>query len=295
MWIRWISADELMLGFVSLRAKRPGRNSSQSTPLALSVPAPIRHNRQRIFSIRARPMAQDYARHRDRNAARGGRRAATRMQPPASTHWNWYIAGVLSGLFAVFIGYVGIANFGGQAPGETPVQQVVVAEEDLPVFSFYQELANASVDVATPAGTAPPATTTAQTPPKQDNATAAKPTAAAATPTTAAATAPVETPPPATSPAATPPPATTVATAPASSDTRQYLLQAGSFQDRQDAESRRAKIILLNLNANVVPGVVAGRTWQRVQVGPFSGRQNAEAARALLSENQIDSIPLIVR
>jgi hypothetical protein len=262
-------------------------------------------------------MVQDYARHRDRNA-RGGRRAATRTQPPASTHWNWYVAGVLSGLFAVFIGYVGIANFGGQTAGDAPVQQVVVAEEDLPVFSFYQELAKTGVDIAPPASTAPAPVT--QAPPTQPAAKpveeAPKPTADAATtpPATVAtstattsaasttnaaanlATPPAATPPLTSAPAATAAPAAaTPAAAPASADARQYLLQAGSFQDRQDAESRRAKIILLNLNANVVPGVVAGRTWQRVQVGPFNGRQSAEQARALLSENNIESIPLIVR
>jgi cell division protein FtsN len=266
-------------------------------------------------------MAQDYARHRDRSAPRGGRRAATRTQPPASTHWNWYVAGVLSGLFAVFIGYIGIANLGGQTPGETPVQQVVVAEEDLPVFNFYKELANPSgaeratalpqPQTRTPA--VPPAQTAA-TPPPKPNDEAAKPDTAtrpAATPATIASATPpaeqepTEAPPTETEPATTvatattapktAPPAATVAATPAAADARQYLLQAGSFQNRQDAESRRAKIILLNLNANVVPGVVAGRTWQRVQVGPFSGRQNAEAARALLSENNIESIPLIVR
>jgi cell division septation protein DedD len=217
-------------------------------------------------------MAQDFARHRDKPPPRSGRpRAATRTPPPAASHWNWYIAGVLSGLFAAFIGYIGIANLGGKAVGEAAAQQVVVAEEDLPTFSFYRELANASIDVNDdPApGIAPAAQKQAA---EQGAAAAAQQPA-----TTASATAPATT-------------ATTVA-----SDNREYLLQAGSFQDRQDAEARRAKIILLNLNVTVVPGVVAGRTWQRVQVGPFMGRQSTEAARALLSENNIDSIPLIVR
>jgi cell division protein FtsN len=250
-------------------------------------------------------MAQDYARHRDRSGQRSGRRAATRTQPPASTHWNWYIAGVLTGLFAVFVGYVGIANFGGTSNGDAPVQQVVVAEEDLPVFSFYQELANARVDVAAPAVAIPPPAPV--TPPPQQQTPPATATSASSTTTTPSASpseapavtttapttpAPTETPPPAAAPPAV---ATATQASASSADMRQYLLQAGSFQDRQDAESRRARIILLNLNANVVPGVVAGRTWQRVQVGPFNGRQNAEAARALLSENNIDSIPLIVR
>ncbi|MDT8397556.1 MAG: SPOR domain-containing protein [Pseudomonadales bacterium] len=74
-----------------------------------------------------------------------------------------------------------------------------------------------------------------------------------------------------------------------------YLLQAGSFQDRNDAENRRARIILLNLQANVVPGVVSGKTWHRVQVGPFTGRNSAEAARDILSSNNIDTIVLRMR
>lgn len=75
-------------------------------------------------------------------------------------------------------------------------------------------------------------------------------------------------------------------------DTDQYLLQAGSFQNRQDAEGRRANVILLNLDATVTPGIVAGKTWHRVQVGPFTGRHAAEEARNILSSNNIDTIVL---
>ncbi len=78
-------------------------------------------------------------------------------------------------------------------------------------------------------------------------------------------------------------------------DTVNYLLQAGSFQNRDDAENRRAKIILLNMEANVVPGVVSGRTWHRVQVGPFVGRSTTEVARDNLSSNNIDAIILRMR
>lgn len=78
-------------------------------------------------------------------------------------------------------------------------------------------------------------------------------------------------------------------------DTTQYLLQAGSFQNKEDAEGRRASILLLNMDANVAPGVVAGKTWHRVQVGPFTGRKAAEEARDALSSNNIDTIVLRVR
>ena len=74
-----------------------------------------------------------------------------------------------------------------------------------------------------------------------------------------------------------------------------FLLQAGSFQDKLEADERRAKITLLNMSAEIVPGVVAGRTWYRVQVGPFNGRNAAEDARKHLSASNIDSIPLLMR
>ena len=73
-----------------------------------------------------------------------------------------------------------------------------------------------------------------------------------------------------------------------------YLLQAGSFQNADDAERQRARIILLNMSASVAEGIVGGRTHYRVQVGPFAGRQSAEAARNLLSGNDIESIFLKV-
>src|SRR5690606_12871884 len=74
-----------------------------------------------------------------------------------------------------------------------------------------------------------------------------------------------------------------------------YLLQAGSFQNRDDAEKQRARILLLNMNTAITQGVVSGRTFYRVQVGPFPGRQSAEAARNALAENSIESIPLLMR
>jgi cell division protein FtsN len=49
------------------------------------------------------------------------------------------------------------------------------------------------------------------------------------------------------------------------------------------------------MNASVVPGMVSGRTYHRVQVGPFASRRNAEEARDQLSANNIDSIPLVIR
>jgi cell division protein FtsN len=74
------------------------------------------------------------------------------------------------------------------------------------------------------------------------------------------------------------------------SDTQAYIVQAGSFFDRQDAENLRAQLILLNLDANIAQGVVNGRTVYRVQAGPYSGRRAAEDVQRTLTANGIESI-----
>jgi cell division septation protein DedD len=98
--------------------------------------------------------------------------------------------------------------------------------------------------------------------------------------------------PAASAPNATPNTASNTVAATEEKSTR-YLLQAGSFENKQGAESRRTSIILLNMNANLVEGVVGGRTLYSVQVGPFAGRQGAEDARGVLTSNNIESIPML--
>ena len=72
-----------------------------------------------------------------------------------------------------------------------------------------------------------------------------------------------------------------------------YLLQAGSFKISSDAESRRVKLLLLNLNASVERiDLGNGEKWHRVLVGPFDDTSSMAYARTKLSENQIDSLLL---
>ena len=71
-----------------------------------------------------------------------------------------------------------------------------------------------------------------------------------------------------------------------------YLLQAGSFQDPNDAEELRAKLILLNMDVRIQPTSISGRTWYRVQAGPFIGRRSVDAAQNTLIENNIDPIKM---
>jgi cell division protein FtsN len=72
-----------------------------------------------------------------------------------------------------------------------------------------------------------------------------------------------------------------------------YVLQAGSFKSGADADSVRASLLLLNMQANIEK-VPAGnnQTWHRVLVGPFTSKAELSAAKAILTRNGIDSIQL---
>lgn len=212
-------------------------------------------------------MSHDFAKQRQAPGTRSRpQRAATRTsEAPNQGHWGWFLSGIFCGFLIVGIGYLGIIKLDttvsetSQTAGATgePVARPTFD------FGFYDELANAEVEVPLPVIPGEPGE--AGTVAASDAAGAEQ----SATETSAA-----------------------VAQVEASV---RYLLQAGSFQDREDAENRRVKILLLNMEANVMPGVVSGRTWYRVQVGPFNNRSLADVARDALSENNIDSIPLVLR
>ncbi|MDG2176817.1 MAG: SPOR domain-containing protein [Gammaproteobacteria bacterium] len=73
-----------------------------------------------------------------------------------------------------------------------------------------------------------------------------------------------------------------------------YFLQAGSFLDPNDANELRARLILMNLETRIQDTNLRGRTWYRVQAGPFVGRNSVDTAQNTLIENNIDPIRLII-
>jgi cell division protein FtsN len=76
-------------------------------------------------------------------------------------------------------------------------------------------------------------------------------------------------------------------------DNVEYLLQVGSFRKAEDADSVRAKLILLNMDAKVEKVTVkTGETWHRVIVGPFTNTSAMANARSTLVSNQFDTLLL---
>ncbi len=72
-----------------------------------------------------------------------------------------------------------------------------------------------------------------------------------------------------------------------------FLLQVGSFKNSHDADSLRARLLLLNLSASIeTVSPRRNETWHRVLVGPFSDRAELADARSRLSGNGIDSLLL---
>jgi cell division protein FtsN len=202
-------------------------------------------------------MAQDFAKQRQVAPPnrRNTVRAASRTAPESSrSHWNWFFSGIFCGFLVVGIGYLGIIKLDNELNQAVQIANTTDTP-NRPTFDFGFYGELANAEINVPVPQSTPSAGNVQ-------GRSTSETQAAIT------TQSVQLP--------------------------QYMLQAGSFQDRQDAENRRAKLILLNMNASIAPGVVSGRTWHRVNVGPFMGKNAQESARELLSENNIDSIPLLV-
>ncbi len=70
-----------------------------------------------------------------------------------------------------------------------------------------------------------------------------------------------------------------------------YLLQAGSFRSRKQADQLRARLALLGLETSIQAVTVDNaQTWHRVRVGPFSNLRDLNDARTLLKRNGVDAI-----
>ena len=209
------------------------------------------------------------------------KRGASRYQAPAKKPvpgWIWLACGLVVGGFFMFLfslepGRDEIKrDRGEQARTTKPEPKPAPAEPARPKYDFYTLLPESEVILPQALEETPPA------PPAQKPVTpeeAAKIDAARAQ-----AALNGEVPPP-------PPPV--IASAPV---TTQYVLQAGSFRKRDDADSLRAQIILLGQNVRVETGKVREETWHRVLVGPFASREQLAAAQKTLAGNGFSNLLL---
>jgi cell division protein FtsN len=77
-------------------------------------------------------------------------------------------------------------------------------------------------------------------------------------------------------------------------DSTRYLLQAGAFRDRDDADGMKGKLALLGYEARVTTIERDGNTIYRVRTGPFKQLDEANAVRKRLADGGVETslVPL---
>ena len=72
-----------------------------------------------------------------------------------------------------------------------------------------------------------------------------------------------------------------------------HLLQAGSFQNVDDAEKVKARLALLGVEANIQSANIPDKgVWYRVRLGPYKTADEENNARNFLKKNGVDSTPM---
>lgn len=69
-----------------------------------------------------------------------------------------------------------------------------------------------------------------------------------------------------------------------------YLLQVGSFQQFDEANSLKVHLAKLDVTAHIQSVNVDGSTWYRVRIGPVDSRETLEELREHLRKNGIDAM-----
>ncbi|MED5389914.1 MAG: SPOR domain-containing protein [Pseudomonadota bacterium] len=72
-----------------------------------------------------------------------------------------------------------------------------------------------------------------------------------------------------------------------------YLLQAGSFRRNEDADRRRAELILKGFEASIQSvNLESGDSWHRVMIGPYDNLNAMHRAQDQLASNGIETLPI---
>ena len=72
-------------------------------------------------------------------------------------------------------------------------------------------------------------------------------------------------------------------------DAFDYYVQAGAYTRAEDAEQQRANLALMGLQARVLDREQAGRVVYRVRLGPYAGREQADALQQQLQQAQVEA------
>ena len=68
-----------------------------------------------------------------------------------------------------------------------------------------------------------------------------------------------------------------------------FLLQAGAFKSPDEADSMRAQLAMIGLDARIYPIEQGGQTMYRVRLGPYGQLDDVNRVRKLLADNSIEA------
>ena len=75
-------------------------------------------------------------------------------------------------------------------------------------------------------------------------------------------------------------------------DNKKYVLQAGSFNNKIDAEKLKASLALLGFEAHIQSVTVNGTAWHRVRTGPYTHSNDLYDKIDQLQQNGIKAMPM---
>jgi cell division protein FtsN len=81
----------------------------------------------------------------------------------------------------------------------------------------------------------------------------------------------------------------TPAAATAAAEPFQYFIQVGAYRSAPEAETQKAKMALMGLDAKVSEREQAGRTVYRVRLGPFEDKASADRLHTRLEGAQVEN------
>lgn len=79
---------------------------------------------------------------------------------------------------------------------------------------------------------------------------------------------------------------------PATETHKQYLLQAGSFRSREDADRLKASLALLGVQSSIQSVSINNESWHRVRIGPFSNTERLHDTLDVLKQHKIHAMTM---
>ncbi len=75
-----------------------------------------------------------------------------------------------------------------------------------------------------------------------------------------------------------------------------YYLQVAAFQNPTDADNLKARLALAGIESRIQTAQLPdGKIWHRVRIGPFSDKNELNASRTALKENNLEAYLIKVR